>query len=288
VGGVTGIDRVGVVGCGQMGAGFVEVCARAGLDVLVVATSAESADRGRARLLGSLDRLVRKGKLEAVDRDAVVDLVTFSTDLKDLCDRQLVLEAVPERLEDKLAVLAVLDEVVEDPKAVLASVTSSIPIMKLARATEDPSRVVGMHFFNPVPVMPLVELISSLRTSEATLDRATWFLSEVLGKQVVRAKDQAGFLVNSLLVPYLLAAVRTLEYGGTTAEDIDRGMTLGCGHPMGPLALVDFVGLDTIAAVGEAMYAETKEPLYAPPPLLLRMIEGGFLGRKSGRGFYVH
>jgi 3-hydroxybutyryl-CoA dehydrogenase len=156
------------------------------------------------------------------------------------------------------------------------------------RATRDPGRVVGLHFFNPVPVMPLVELVSSLRTSAATIARASSFVVEVLGKQLIRAKDQAGFVVNSLLVPYLLAAVRALEAGGTSAEDIDRGMTLGCGHPMGPLALVDFIGLDTIASVGEAMYEETKEPLYAPPTLLLRMIEGGFLGRKSGRGFYAH
>jgi 3-hydroxybutyryl-CoA dehydrogenase len=285
---MTGIERVGAVGCGQMGAGFAEVCARAGLDVLVVVPGPESVERGRRRLRASLDRLVRKGKLEPTERDAVVDRVAFSTDLKDLRDRQLVIEAVPERLPVKLQILAGLDEVVGEPDAVLASTTSAIPIMKLGRATEDPGRVVGMHFFNPVPVMPLVELVSSLRTSEDTAARASSFLVDVLGKQVIRAKDQAGFVVNSLLVPYLLAAVRMLESADIPAEDIDRGMTLGCGHPMGPLALVDLIGLDTVAAVGEAMYEETKEPLYAPPTLLLRMIEGGFLGRKTGRGFYVH
>jgi 3-hydroxybutyryl-CoA dehydrogenase len=285
---MTAIDRVGAVGCGQMGAGFAEVCARAGLDVLVVVTGPDSVDRGQRRLRRSLDRAVQKGKLTGADRDAVVDRVAFSTDVKDLRDRQLVLEAVPEDLLVKVDLLAVLDEVLEDPGAVLASTTSAIPIMKLGRATRDPGRVVGLHFFNPVPVMPLVELVSSLRTSAATIDRASSFVVEVLGKQLIRAKDQAGFVVNSLLVPYLLAAVRALEAGGTSAEDIDRGMTLGCGHPMGPLALVDFIGLDTIASVGEAMYEETKEPLYAPPPLLLRMIEGGFVGRKSGRGFYAH
>ncbi|RZQ60180.1 3-hydroxybutyryl-CoA dehydrogenase [Amycolatopsis suaedae] len=282
------VERVGVVGCGQMGTGFAEVCARAGLDVLVVASSAESAQRGAARLESSLDRLVGKGKLSEDERATAIARVTYSTDPKDLADRQFVLEAVTEQLATKLEVFAVLDEVVPDRDAVLASTTSALPIMKLARATSAPERVVGVHLFNPVPVMPLAELTASLATGEATLARAAAFLTEVLGKKVIYAKDQAGFVVNSLLVPYLMSAVRMLESGVATAEDIDRGMTLGCGHPMGPLALIDLIGLDVIAAVGEAMYDETREPLHAPPALLLRMIEGGYLGRKSGRGFYPH
>ncbi|WP_367129080.1 3-hydroxybutyryl-CoA dehydrogenase [Saccharothrix sp. HUAS TT1] len=286
--GATGVRRVGVVGCGQMGAGFAEICARRGLDVLVAASSQESADRGRERLGRSLDRLVRKEKISEAERVDVLGRVAFTTDLKDLRDREFVLEAIAESLPEKVEVFATLDAVVEDPDAVLASNTSSLPIMKLGRATADPSRVIGVHLFNPVQVMPLVEVVASLRTSAATTARTTAFLVDGLGKQVVHAKDQAGFVVNSLFVPFLLAAVRMVEVGVAGAEDVDRGMTQGCGHPMGPLALVDLIGLDTIAAVGHAMYEETKEPLHAPPALLLRMIEGGFLGRKSGRGFYEY
>ncbi|MFI6096924.1 3-hydroxybutyryl-CoA dehydrogenase [Lentzea sp. NPDC051213] len=285
---MTAIDRVGVVGAGQMGVGFAEICARAGLDVLVAASRPESADRGRRQLERSLDRLVNKEKLSASDRSAALGLVTWSTDLKDLADRQFVLEAVVERLAPKQEIFATLDEIITDPAAVLASTTSSLPIMKLGRATENPSRVIGVHFFNPVPVMPLVEVISSLATDTGTITRTTSFLTKTLGKQVIAAKDQAGFVVNALLLPYLMAAVRMVESETASAEDVDRGMTLGCGHPMGPLALIDLVGLDTVAAVGESMYAETKEPLHAPPALLLRMIDGGYLGRKSGRGFYSY
>ena len=285
---MSGVRRVGVVGCGQMGAGFAEVCARRGLDVLVVASSPESVDRGRDRLHRSLERLVRKEKITGAERDAVLGQVGFTTDLKELRDRQFVLESIAEDLPRKLEVFAALDAVVESDEAVLASNTSSIPIMKLARATDDPGRVIGVHFFNPLQVMPLVEVIRSLRTSDATADRTLAFLTGTLGKQVVQAGDRAGFLVNSLFVPFLLAAIRMVEAGVATAEDVDRGMTQGCGHPMGPLALVDLIGLDTIAGVARAMYEETKEPLHAPPTLLLRMIEGGFLGRKSGHGFYPY
>jgi 3-hydroxybutyryl-CoA dehydrogenase len=285
---VTGVRRVGVVGCGQMGAGFAEICARNGLDVLVVAASLDSAGRGQQRLRRSLDSLVRKEKITTDERGAVLDRVAFSTELKDLADRQFVLEAIAERLRDKHALFTTLDEVVADPRAVLASTTSSIPIMKIGQATANPGRVIGVHFFNPVQVMPLVEVISSLRTTESTAAMTTAFLAETLGKQVVHVNDQAGFMVNSLLVPFLLSAIRMFEAGVASAEDIDKGMTQGCGHPMGPLTLIDLIGLDTIAAVGEAMYAETKEPLHAPPNLLLRMIEAGFLGRKSGRGFFEY
>jgi 3-hydroxybutyryl-CoA dehydrogenase len=282
------IERVGLVGCGQMGAGFAEVCARAGLNVLAVVGSEDSAERGRKRITTSLDRLVRKDKLAASERDAVLDRITFTTDHKALRDRQFVLEAVAEDLAVKQAVFAVLDEVVPDEGAVLASTTSALSIMKLGRATEAPERVIGVHFFNPVPVMPLVELVPSLATGATTVVRTTAFVTGLLGKEVVTARDRAGFVVNAMLVPYLLSAVRLLESGAASAEDIDRGMTAGCGHPMGPLALIDLIGLDVVAAVGEAMYAETKDPLHAPPALLLRMIDGGFLGRKSGRGFHEH
>jgi 3-hydroxybutyryl-CoA dehydrogenase len=285
---VSDVRRVGVVGCGQMGAGFTEICARQGLDVLVFASSEASVARGRERLMSSLDRLVKKEKIDNAERDAVLSRVSFTIELKDLRDRDFVLEAIGENLADKTAVFATLDAAIEDPTAVLASTTSSIPIMKIAAATYDPGRVVGVHLFNPVQVMPLAEVIGSLRTSEATLARTVSFIGDTLGKKVVRAKDQTGFMVNTLFVPYLMSAVRMLDAGVATAEDIDRGMTGGCGHPMGPLALIDLIGLDTVVAVGEAMYEETKEPLHAPAPLLLRMIEGGFLGRKSGRGFYEY
>jgi 3-hydroxybutyryl-CoA dehydrogenase len=231
--------------------------------------------------------LVHKGKLTATARDEAVAGVTWSTDLKSLADRDFVLEAIPEEIGPKLEVFSVLDEVV-GVDAVLASTTSSLSIMRLGRATANPARVIGTHFFNPVPLMPLVELVTSLSTSDATIERTRAFLTAVLGKQVIEAKDRAGFLVNSLLVPYLLAAVRLLESGAASAEDIDRGMTAGCGHPMGPLSLIDLIGLDTVAAVGQAMYEETKEPLHAPPALLLRRVEGGYLGRKTGEGFFKH
>lgn len=285
---MSGISRVGVVGCGQMGAGFAEVCARAGLDVQVVASRQESIARGHRRLRNSLDRPLRKGRITEAERDAALDRVTFSTDLVDLAGCDLVLEAVAERLRDKMEIFAILDKVVEQPDAVLASNTSSIPIAKLGQAVGDAGRLVGLHFFNPVPVMPLVELITSLRTTEEAATRTRSFVTDTLGKQVVQSRDQPGFLVNALLVPYLLSAVRMLESGVASAEDIDRGMTLGCGHPMGPLALIDMIGLDIIAAVGEAMFEETKERLHAPPTLLLRMVENGHLGRKSGRGFHEY
>ncbi|MFE3598860.1 3-hydroxybutyryl-CoA dehydrogenase [Streptomyces sp. NPDC059142] len=285
---MSGFERIGVVGCGLMGSGFAEVCARAGLGVTVVVRGEDAVDRGRGRLVNSLERARRRGRIGESERDAALERVSFSTSLKDLRDHDFVLESVSERLQDKLEVFAELDEIVENRDAVLASNTSSIPIMKLGRATRDPGRVAGAHFFNPVPMMPLVELIGSLRTRPETLERVDAFVTGPLGKEVVRGQDQPGFVVNALLVPYLLSAVRMLESGAATAEAIDRGMVLGCGHPMGPLALIDLIGLDTIASIGESLHEELKEPLYAPPPLLLRMIEGGFLGKKSGEGFHPY
>jgi 3-hydroxybutyryl-CoA dehydrogenase len=282
------VERVGVVGSGQIGLGFAELCARAGLDVLVVASRPESAVKAGSRLARSLDRSVTKGRTTAEERDATLAGVTFTSDIKDASDRQFVLEAASEHLAVKREVFIALDAAVDDPDAVLASTTSSLPIMKLARVTSDPGRVVGAHFFNPVTVMRLVELISCLSTSPATVRRTRAFVTDVLGKKVIETKDRAGFLVNSLLVPYLMAAVRLLEEGVATAEDIDCGMTAGCGHPMGPLSLIDMVGLDIVAAIGQSMYEETKQPLHAPPALMLRMIEGGRLGRKSGEGFFTY
>ncbi|MBZ6286945.1 3-hydroxybutyryl-CoA dehydrogenase [Streptomyces olivaceus] len=280
------VEQVGVVGCGVVGAGFAEICARADLDVLVHTTGPESAERGRLRVRHSLDRLVRKEMLSERERDAVTARITFSTDAKRLRDRDFVLEAVVERLAVKQEVFRVLDEVVADADAVLASTTSSFPVMKLAAVTSSPERVLGAHLFNPVPVMELVELTGSLRTGAQALDRARSFLSGTLGKQVITSKDRPGFLVNALLIPYLLSAVRMVESEVASAEAVDRSMKLGCAHPMGPLELTDLIGLDVVMAVSKELYEESKEPLHAPPGLLLRMVEAGLLGRKTGQGFH--
>lgn len=282
------IRRVGVVGCGLMGSGIAEVCARATLAVSVFDTDNRALDAGRARLESSLDRAVSKGKMQATERDAALSRVTFSTDLDSFADRDLVVEAIVESEAAKVEVFGRLDKIVTSRDAILASNTSSIPIIKIAMATERPDHVLGVHFFNPVPVLPLVELVPSLLTDSAVLERASSFATDTLSKKVVRAQDKAGFIVNSLLVPYLLAAMRMHDSGFASAEDIDNGMVLGCAHPMGPLQLADLIGLDTISAIAEALYDEFKEPLYAPPPSLMRMVDAGLLGRKSGRGFYDH
>jgi 3-hydroxybutyryl-CoA dehydrogenase len=280
------IERVGVVGCGLMGSGIAEVCSRAGLDVIVREIDAGAAEAGRTRLIGSLDRGVRSGKLSEADRDAALARLTFTTDLGDLADRQLVVEAVVEDEALKTEVFATLDKVVTDQQAILASNTSSIPVMKLGIATQRPEQVVGIHFFNPVPVLRLVELVTSLLTSPETVSRSERFAVDVLDKKVIRSQDRAGFIVNALLIPYILSAIRMMESGFATAIDIDTGMVEGCNHPMGPLRLADLIGLDTTLAVAHSLYTEFKEPLYAPPPLLSRMVEAGLLGRKAGRGFY--
>jgi 3-hydroxybutyryl-CoA dehydrogenase len=281
-----GIERVGVVGCGLMGSGIAEVCARAGLNVVVREINQAAIDGGRQRIEGSLDRAIKAGKLEVADRGAALSHIRFTTDFAEMADRQLVVEAVIENEAEKLEVFASLDKAVQDEDAVLASNTSSIPVMKLAMATHRPANVLGLHFFNPVPVMHLVELIPSLLTSQEMSERAEAFVGTVLGKRVIRSKDRAGFIVNALLIPYLLSAIRMLESGFATAEDIDSGVVEGLRHPMGPLALTDLIGLDTTIAVSQSLYEEFKEPLYAPPPLLSRMVEAGLLGRKVGRGFY--
>ena len=244
------IARVGVVGCGLMGSGIAEVSARAGLGVDVVEADDEAAAAGLSRVEASLGQ----AELEPL----------------------------------KLDTFRMVDKVVSDEGAVLASNTSSIPIMKLAMATRRPEQVIGIHFFNPVPVLPLVELVPSMLTSPDAIGRAAAFAAETLGKHVIRSQDRAGFVVNALLIPYLLSSIRMLESGFATAEDIDTGMVQGCAHPMGPLALSDLIGLDTVMAVAQSMYDEFKEPLYAPPPMLLRMVDAGLLGRKSGRGFHQY
>ncbi|KOT60598.1 MULTISPECIES: 3-hydroxybutyryl-CoA dehydrogenase [Streptomyces] len=282
------IRRVGVVGGGQMGAGIAEVCARAGLDTVVCEVDAVAARAARDRVAASLDRAVWRGRLtESAAGDALARLV-FTGSLEDLADRSCVIEAVVENPDAKTEVFASLDKIVEDPAAVLATNTSSLPVMRLGMATGRADRVVGLHFFNPVPVMPLVEVVTSLHTSAATAAAAEDFATRVLGRTVIRSKDRAGFVVNALLVPYLLAAIRMAESGFATAADIDTGMELGCAHPMGPLKLADLIGLDTVASIAESLYDEFREPLYAPPPLLHRMVEAGLLGRKTGRGFHPY
>jgi 3-hydroxybutyryl-CoA dehydrogenase len=285
---VKNIERVGVVGAGQMGAGIAEVSVRAGVDVLVYEPTEALVAAGRDRITKSLERAVSKGKLAADDREIALARLNFTTSLADLADRQLVIEAIIEDDAVKAKVFAELDEVITDPDAVLASNTSSIPIMKIASATKNPGRVLGLHFFNPVPVLPLVELVATLVTTDAAIARTEQFASAVLGKQVVRCADRSGFVVNALLVPYLLSAVRMAEAGVATIEDIDTAVVAGLSHPMGPLRLSDLIGLDTLKLIADKMFEEFKEPLYGPPPLLQRMVEAGQLGKKSGKGFYTY
>jgi 3-hydroxybutyryl-CoA dehydrogenase len=280
------ITRVGVAGCGLMGSGIVEVCARAGLDVVVREVDDGAVAAGRARIEGSLARAIRSGKLTTEDRDAALAQIRFTTALDDLADRDLIIEAATENPVVKATLFAELDRVAERPDVILATNTSSIPIVQVARATTRPDRVVGLHFFNPVPVQKLVEVIPSVLTAPQAVLRVTDLVTKTLGKTVIKAPDRSGFVVNALLVPFLLSAIRMLEAGYASAEDIDQGMVLGCAHPMGPLRLSDLIGLDTLKAVADSMYEEYKEPLYAAPPLLRRMTDAGLLGRKSGRGFY--
>ena len=282
------IERVGVIGAGQMGAGIAEVSARAGVDVLVYEPTEVLTTAGKARITKSLERGVSTGKITERERDQALANLKFTTNLAELSDRQLVVEAVIEDDTVKGKIFSELDKVITDPDAVLASNTSSIPIMKIAAATENPSRVLGLHFFNPVPVLPLVELVSTLVTSDGAIARTEKFASGVLGKQVVRCSDRSGFVVNALLVPYLLSAIRMVEAGFATVEDVDKAVVAGLSHPMGPLRLSDLVGLDTLKLIADKMFEEFKEPHYGPPPLLLRMVEAGQLGKKSGQGFYEY
>ena len=278
------VKRVGVVGCGVMGSGIVEVCARAGLDVVYLEATPELVERGRSRIEASTLRAVERGKIPEQERDAELARVSGTTTMRDLADRELVIEAATEHYETKREVFRRLDEVTK-PEAILASNTSSIPIVDLGAATTRPDKVVGMHFFNPVPVMGLIEIVRAITTSEETVEFARAF-GAVLGKSAVLSRDRAGFIVNMLLIPYLNGAVRMLEEGFATREDIDAAVHLGLGHPLGPLQLLDLIGLDTALYVADVLFEEFKEPLFAPPPLLKRMVTAGHLGRKSGKGFY--
>ena len=281
------IEKVGVVGCGLMGSGIAEVTARAGLEVIVTENSPAAAEAGMARVAASLKRALASGRLTEDEHEATWRRLAFGHELEALADCDIVVEAVAEHEPMKIDVFGQLDALCK-PEAVLASNTSSIPIMKLARATKREAQVIGIHFFNPVPVLPLVELVTSLLTSPQTASDMEQFAGERLGKTVIRSRDRAGFIVNALLIPYILAAIRMLESGFATADDIDTGMVKGCAHPMGPLRLADLIGLDTVQAVAESLYGEFKEQLYTPPSLLLRMVEAGLLGRKAGRGFYEY
>jgi 3-hydroxybutyryl-CoA dehydrogenase len=279
------VKTIGVVGCGLMGSGIAEIFARAGTTVVVHEVDAEAARRGRARIEKSVLRAASSAKITADEAQAALERITVGDDLDALAPVDLVVEAANEDEGIKTALFRRLDRILERHDAILASNTSSVPIMKLGTVTSRPAYVVGMHFFNPVPVLPLVEVVPSLLTSPETEQRVMQ-VAEDLGKTVIRAKDRAGFVVNALLVPYLLSAVRMVESGYASASDVDAGMVDGCAHPMGPLHLADLIGTDTVAAIAQSMYAEFKEPLFAPPPLLLRMVEAGLLGRKSGRGFF--
>ena len=281
---MTGIRNVGVVGAGQMGAGIAQVAATAGFDVVARDLDPALLDRARAGVERSLARLVQKGTLEAAARDAALGRLRFTTDLAAVAAADLVVEAIVEDLDAKTALWRELDRLAP-PATIFASNTSSLSITEMAAATGRPDRVVGLHFFNPVPLMPLVELVPGIASSGPTLDAAHGF-ARALGKEVVVARDTAGFVVNRLLVPYLLDAVRAVEQGVAPVGSIDAAMRLGCGHPMGPLALLDFVGLDTALRIAEALYREFREPRMAPPPMLRRMVAAGMVGKKGGRGFY--
>ena len=281
---MTSIGKVGVLGCGQMGSGIAQVAAVAGFDVLARDVNDDQLARGKRAIEASLGKFVEKGKLAAEVRDAALARIRFTTRLEDLASSDLVIEAVSEDLELKNRMWTALDQVC-GPETIFASNTSSLSIIAMATVTGRPDRFLGLHFFNPVPMMPLVEVVRSVSTSQETLAAGTAFVKR-LGKEPIAAPDSAGFIVNLLLIPYLLDAARAVERGVASIRDVDLGMTLGCGHPMGPLTLLDFVGLDTAVKVGEILYEEFREARYAPPPLLKRMVLAGWTGKKSGRGFY--
>ena len=279
-----GIERVGVVGCGLMGSGIAEVAAKANFDVVVREVSEDLIEAGRDRIRKSLDRAVEREKLTVADRDAAWSHLRFSTELSELADRHLVIEAIVEEIGTKNELFSALDDLC-GPEAIFASNTSSLTITDMAAATKRPDRVVGLHFFNPVPVMELVEVVRTIATSDEVFSAAFAF-AEALGKKPITAKDNSGFVVNLLLVPYMLDAIRQLERGVASMEDIDQAMTLGLGHPMGPFTLCDFVGIDTVYRISEIMFEEYREARYAPPPLLKRVVSMGRFGRKTGKGFY--
>lgn len=278
------IRRVAVLGCGLMGSGIAEVSARAGYETWVREVSDELCAKGRNAIEKSLGRAVEKGKLAAEERDTALGRLHFTTSLEELEDVDIVIEAVTEDLDLKNEMFRALDRIC-GPSTIFASNTSSLTIADMAAATQRPDRMVGLHFFNPVPVMKLVEVVRTIATSEETF-RTAFEFAKSLGKEPIVAKDTSGFIVNRLLVPYMLDAIRALEQGLGTIEDIDKGMVLGTGYPMGPFTLSDFVGVDTLYRIAEIMFEEYRETRFAPPPLLKRMVSMGYFGRKSGRGFY--
>jgi 3-hydroxybutyryl-CoA dehydrogenase len=278
------VRRIGIVGCGLMGSGIAEVAARTGQDVIVLETSDEMVERGRRRIEASTLRTVERARLDAQERTAVLGRISMTTNVRDLADVDLVIEAATEDHDTKVGMFRRLDEVTR-PEVILASNTSSIPIGDLGAATSRPDRVLGMHFFNPVPVMGLIELVRAISSSDDTMAFGRAY-GVVLGKTTVESRDRAGFIVNALLIPYLNGAIRMLEDGFATREDIDTAIHLGLNHPMGPLRLIDLIGLDTHLFIAEVLFEEFKEPTFAPPPLLRRMVTAGRLGRKAGHGFY--
>ena len=278
------IRKIGVLGCGLMGSGIAEVAAKAGFETVVREVSDALLEKGMGKIRGSLAKAVEKGKLTAEERDAVLGRIHGTTGFEAMADCDLVVEAIVENLEEKKATYAALDKVAK-PTAIFASNTSSLTVTQLAMATSRPARFVGLHFFNPVPVMKLVEVVRTLLTEDAALAEIDEFC-RAIGKTPVACKDNSGFIVNRLLVPYLLDAVRALEEGVGSVADIDEGMKLGCGYPMGPFQLLDFVGLDTTYFIANIMFEEYREKRFAPPPLLKQMVQAGRYGRKSGRGFY--
>jgi 3-hydroxybutyryl-CoA dehydrogenase len=282
----TTIERVAVLGGGLMGSGIAESVAKSGLVVAVRDVDETAIEGVRRRIDGSLQRAVSGGKIDATEREEISERVLMGTELDVVEGADLVIEAVPENADLKARILREVAEVVSED-ALIASNTSSIPIAQLAAFVPNPERVLGLHFFSPVPVMKLIEIVVALDTSPAVIDTARGF-AETIGKRPIETKDRSGFIVNMLLVPYLMAAVRMYEEGFASAEDIDEGMRLGCGHPMGPLTLSDFIGLDVLYAIGDSLYEEFKQTEYAPPPLLKRMVASGRIGRKAGRGFYEY
>lgn len=276
-----------MVGSGTMGAGIAELCATRGLDVRLAVSREASLTSAPARIAAALDRRVGKGKLTAAERDAALARITVGTDLAELGDRDLVVEAIPEDEQLKLGLFATLDKIAGDG-TILASTTSAIAITRLAAATTRPERVLGLHFFNPVTALRLVEIVPALATAAAVTERVTAFAEHTLDRRPVTVADQSGFVVNALLIPYLLAAIRMVDTGYCPADQVDLAMELGCAHPMGPLRLADLIGLDVVAAIAKALHEEFKQPLYAAPPSLSRLVEAGHLGRKTGRGFHTY
>ncbi len=281
------ITKVAVIGGGTMGSGIAEVCAKAGLDTIVMEAEAAAAEAAQQRIVDSMDKAVARGRLSEEDGAATRARLSYTTDVSSLGDRDLVIEAIIEDEAIKLDLFQRLDEVTPE-HCILGSNTSSIPIINLAVATKRPDRVLGLHFFNPATVQKLCEIVVSIATDPEVVATCETFARETLGKETIKSRDRAGFIVNRLLVPYLLQAIALLDTGQVTREDIDNGMIFGCAHPMGPLTLCDLIGLDTIKSVADVLYDEFKVPAYAPPPRLKRMVAGGYLGRKSGAGFYEY